>query len=358
MRTSLIICLLTALRVAFVGDPQVDNEKELDYARRSIYAELRQRSDIDLVIVLGDLVNENPALVAPSEAILDSLGRPWVRVNGNHDGPVSPRDTVISRGNVHFILMDNVRRTRKGYEGGLRKSQKEWLQAVVDAIPRDERLVLCTHIPLSQTRGRDSLSNIISAHSQVLAVCGHTHYAERHLLERGVEEVVAGAACGSWWRGVKDDAGVPYALMNCGAPRGWYIADFKTSGHSRKWYGLQYKAVGRPDVCSAHVRDGRLVVNVYGGSREGSVQVRLNGRWMPLRHSYELAPEVADLIGFNHAQTREYRKAHRDEFIPARRLPSPHIWAENVSALAPGDKVKIRYADPSMSFNTSVEIKN
>ena len=38
------------LRVAFVGDPQVDNETELTYARLSIYKELRERADVKLSI--------------------------------------------------------------------------------------------------------------------------------------------------------------------------------------------------------------------------------------------------------------------------------------------------------------------
>ena len=75
------------LRVALVGDPQVNSQAELDYARRSVYRELRERGDLDLVLVLGDLVNEKTELIAPSEASLDSLGCPWLRVNGNHDGP-------------------------------------------------------------------------------------------------------------------------------------------------------------------------------------------------------------------------------------------------------------------------------
>ena len=72
----LLLILLTLplgarrLRVAFVGDPQVDNDTELGYARRSVYRELRERSDIDLAIFLGDLVNDDVALLAPSRASL------------------------------------------------------------------------------------------------------------------------------------------------------------------------------------------------------------------------------------------------------------------------------------------------
>ena len=71
--------------MAFIGDPQVDDITELEYARRSIYAELKQRKDLDLIIILGDLVNDKTALIAPSKESLDSLSCPWFAVPGNHE---------------------------------------------------------------------------------------------------------------------------------------------------------------------------------------------------------------------------------------------------------------------------------
>lgn len=39
------------LRVALVGDPQVDNATEMWYARKSIYRELAKRKDLDLCLL-------------------------------------------------------------------------------------------------------------------------------------------------------------------------------------------------------------------------------------------------------------------------------------------------------------------
>lgn len=346
-----LLIFLTAFRVAFVGDPQVDSPKELEYAQKSVYKQLRQRQDLDLVVILGDLVNEKPELTAPSEASLDSLSCPWVRVSGNHDGIGALRDTVIAAGRLHIILLDNVRRTRKGYEGGLLEVQKQWLDSAVRSIPLCDRIVICSHIPFSQSKGKDTLSNILSAHRNILLVCGHTHQVARHIVERGVEEVVAGASCGSWWRGVRDTAGIPYALMNCGAPRGWFLADFKTGPCSGPWYRLSYEASGRKDVVSASIREGRLVVNVYGGSCEGDVFVKTKGgRWKPLSHYYAIAPEVEDVISANASLSREYRKSHKEEFIPLRRLPSTHLWSCPAENIIPGSTIKLRYRDNAMRF--------
>lgn len=355
-----LIFILSILRVAFVGDPQVDNEKELSYARASIYSELRERKDLDLVIILGDLVNDKPSLIAASKASLDSLPCPWICTPGNHDKDVHskesqrPRDTRTFRqvlgytdtafvfSGVNFICMDNVRTVDKAsYEGGLRETQKTWLEEALKQA--DGRIVLCSHIPFSAMKGRDSLSAMLAPYAErLLMVCGHTHSVRRSQSGYGCEEVLAGATCGSWWRGVKDRHGIPIALMNCGAPRGYFVADFNP--REKNWYSLEYKCVGRnaEDQLSATVRDGKLFVNVYGGSTEGKVCVKLKGRWIPLEPASEPCPEVQEIIEFNRSASREYRRAHKEEFIPMRRLRSPHVWS---CGLQGEKRIRIRYSD-------------
>ena len=130
------------LRVALVGDPQVDDSTEMGYARRSVYRELYGRRDLDMCIFLGDLVNDNMSLLPESVGVVDSLPYQCFMVPGNHDrdvyrGPKSssyrPRDlstwrkvvgyvdTSFVRSNVRFILMNNVRHSDSGmtdYVGG------------------------------------------------------------------------------------------------------------------------------------------------------------------------------------------------------------------------------------------------
>ena len=360
---NILITLLAVFRVAFVGDPQVDNETELVYARRSIYAELRARKDLDLVVVLGDIVNENPSLIVPSEASLDSLRCSWVRLHGNHDGPDPVPDTTFVAGGVRFILMNNVRLKRgRDYEGGFLESQKRWLSGVVGSCSPSERIVLCTHIPLTHSKGLDSLSAVLHGRNDLLLVCGHTHQVDRRSTPFG-EQLTVGAACGSWWRGLKDGSGIPYALQNCGSPKGWFIADFAPS--RQQWYSLRYKCVGRPapEQCSVRLDNNLMVINIFGGSVDGRVSVRIGGRWHAAARSSRVAPEVLDVIEFNRSMTRDYRKAHKADFIPLRTVKSPHIWAldlaDDPSALAAlrARPIRIRYRDPSMRFSTRVPIR-
>ena len=394
MKRILFLLLLTLtlplgaqrLRVAFVGDPQVDNDLELSYARRSVYKELRERRDVDLAIFLGDLVNDDVSLLAPSRATLDSLPYAWACVPGNHDRDVyhdksRPRDmatyarvihapdTAFERAGVQFILMDDVRLEGKGgYEGGFREDQKAWLQQQLEAIPASRLAVLCAHIPFNEFKAKDSLETILRVHPRLLLMCGHTHTMARYTLEfpggLAVEEVLAGAACGSWWRGRPDRHGIPSATQNCGAPRSYYLASFKDGG-----YRLDYKVIGEPASvkASATLMDStRLVVNVFGGASEGSVQVKIPGRcgWITLPRHAEVAPEALETYQFN----KTLEKRHRNPlFIPILRSKSPHIWsldfADDPAALkalraAAGKPVRIRYADPSMRWRTRAVLGN
>lgn len=345
--TKLLFILLAILRVALVGDPQVDDEKELEFAKRTIYSELSQRNDLDLIIVLGDLVNENEALVAPSEELLDATGHPWVRVHGNHDGPLPESDTSFTVGGIRFLLLNHY---------GLRENRRDIPDSVslkmLESIEPGQKTVVCTHIPIDD--------RLISGYGpDVLFACAHMHIVMRYLLEGGAGKIVAGASCGSWWRGVRGPDGIPHALMNCGAPRGYFIADFDPD--KEQWYSLRYKCVGRPesDRASAFLRDGRLVVNVFGGSRGGRLEMRKGLRWVEIPRKPVISPDVQDVIDFNReVMTREYRREHPEEFLPMLRYESPHTWCiEGLSRLRKGKRIRIRYADEATEFKGYVTIR-
>ena len=449
------------LRVALVGDPQVDNPVEMGYARRSIYRDLRGRRDLDLCIFLGDLVNDNMSLLPESLSVIDSLPFQSFMVPGNHDRDVyrgakssgsmsRPRDlstwrklvgyvdTSFVRGNVRFIMMNNVRHAAAGmtdYVGGFTEKQKHWLDSVlvtdvarggkmsrgsVDRSRRPSRgkvtpalTILATHIPFSQMKGRDSVLALIPEHTRILYVSGHTHFVSR---DDSIPEVIAGATCGSWWRGVKDSDGVPYALQSCGAPRGYFVAEISRDGD----YRLRYRCVGMDDEVSVWgvrvegeeavrpednivmgkgesegvtVKEGGFVrakkdsgvyrwyINVFGGAPDGVVRVRGGRRWrivsrgngvcdgadaqgfsrkkrdLVCERSTKTAPEVEQVIEFNASMSRDYRKSHRDEFIPLRRKPSTHLWqtTDFVSGPLPV-YVNVVYRDSHMRFRQRVPV--
>lgn len=385
------------LRVALVGDPQVDDSTEMGYARRSVYRELRGRRDLDMCIFLGDLVNDNMSLLPESVGVVDSLPYQCFMVPGNHDrdvyrGPKSSIyrrrdlstwrkavgyvDTSFVRGNVRFVLMNNVRPSDSGmtdYVGGFTDRQKHWLDSVLNRGVGETRgrkplrvcgtpalTILATHIPFSQMKGRDSVLALIPDISRLLFVSGHTHFVSR---DDSVPELIAGAACGSWWRGVRDSDGIPYALQSCGAPRGYFIADINRDGT----YDLSYKCIGRPasEQLSAWAvpnastgRSYRLYINVFSGSSDGVVRISGLGRkTYSCERSLMAAPEVEQVIRLNASHSRDYRKAHRDEFIPLRRKPSPHLWQTTglISGPLPAH-VNVIYHDAHMRIRQRVPL--
>ena len=385
------------LRVALVGDPQVDDSTEMGYARRSVYRELYGRRDLDMCIFLGDMVNDNMSLLPESVGVVDSLPYQCFMVPGNHDrdvyrGPKSssyrPRDlstwrkvvgyvdTSFVRGNVRFVLMNNVRHSDSGmtdYVGGFTDRQKHWLDSVLNRcvgetsgkkLSRAERnpslTILATHIPFSQMKGRDSVLALVQDTSRLLFVSGHTHSVSR---DDSLRELIVGAACGSWWRGVRDSAGIPYALQSCGAPRGYFVADIHRDGT----YDLSYKCIGRPTSDQLSVwavpsdstgSSYRLYINVFGGSSDGIVRISgLGRRTCECERSRMAAPEVEQVIRLNASRSRDYRKAHRDEFIPLRRKPSPHLW--QTVDLIPGPLpayVNVIYRDAHMRIKQRVQM--
>lgn len=385
------------LRVALVGDPQVDDSTEMGYARRSVYRELRGRRDFDMCIFLGDLVNDNMSLLPESVGVVDSLPYQCFMVPGNHDRDVYRGqkssmfrqrdlstwrkvvgyvDTSFVRGNVRFVLMNNVRHSDSGmtdYVGGFTDRQKHWLDSVLNRGVGETRgrkplrvcgtpalTILATHIPFSQMKGRDSILALIPDISRLLFVSGHTHFVSR---DDSILELIAGAACGSWWRGVRDSDGIPYALQSCGSPRGYFVADIHRDGT----YDLSYKCIGRPasEQLSAWAvpndsigRSYRLYINVFGGSSDGVVHISGLGR---KTHSCErslmAAPEVEQVIRLNASRSRDYRKAHRNEFIPLRRKPSPHLWqtTDLISGPLPAH-VNVIYRDAHMRIRQRVPL--
>lgn len=386
------------LRVALVGDPQVDDSTEMGYARRSVYRELRGRRDLDMCIFLGDLVNDNMSLLPESVGVVDSLPYQCFMVPGNHDRDVYRGqkssmyrqrdlftwrkvvgyvDTSFVRGNVRFVLMNNVRPSDSGmtdYVGGFTDRQKHWLDSVLNMGVGETRgrkpshvgatpalTILATHIPFSQMKGRDSVLALIPDISRLLFVSGHTHFVSR---DDSIPELIAGAACGSWWRGLKDSDGIPYALQSCGAPRGYFIADIHRDGT----YDLSYKCIGRPasEQLSAWAvpndsagRSYRLYINVFGGSSDGVVRISGLGRkTYSCERSLMAAPEVEQVIRLNASQSRDYRKAHRDEFIPLRRKPSPHLWqtTDLISGPLPAH-VNVIYRDAHMRIRQRVTLQ-
>lgn len=373
--------------VAFVGDPQVNDSIEFGYAVKSVYKELMSRKDLSAAVFSGDLVNDNTDFLYLTKEVFDSLQYSCFSVPGNHDRDVYGKgqirdlhtyrrafgytDTTFNIGRVQFILMNNVRHSsEREYEGGFTKQQKIWLQSSLEPVPHRRLIVLVTHIPVSRSSGADSLFAILKGYERLLLVSGHMHSVKRQYIRlddgRTVHEVTGGAACGSWWRGVKT-GGIPYALQSCGAPKGYFVCRF-----NGRDYTLDYKCTGKSEEsrASAHIVSGRLLLNVFGGAEDtdgiaARVKVRTvmqdgsKGRSYKCSQVAETAPEVLEVIAFNSKLSPEEKRRRKSDIIPLRRVPSPHLWEAPEPLAAECSEtenpvLEVRYKDRNMKFKCQI----
>lgn len=326
-----------SFQIGAIGDVQVGDSTELNYAGKSIFRELASREDLAFHVFLGDLVNDDPELFKPFKRMLQALPTPSWTVLGNHDRSFDKDSLLYHRyqevfgsdsyafnyGGVHFIVLNNVYPTgQRSYEGRVSDIQLDFLKNTLKTVSHNTQIVVCQHIPLRHTRNRDAILHLLNDFKSTLVLSGHTHQVGRHFYNNGrVQEIITGAPSGSWWTGEVDHQGIPNALMQCGSPRNYFTISF-----DKESYSIHYKAIGLDtdqQMDMSFVRD-TLIANIYGASDSTQVELRLNmGPWQSMEHEDRPAPTVLKLIELNKSKRFP---ASGQRITPLRRRNSPHIW--------------------------------
>src|SRR5690606_20165764 len=134
------------------------------------------------------------------------VGIPWYNLLGNHDlnfdakedghadetyeAHFGPANYAFNYGKVHFIVLDDVLypdpRDGKGYWGGFREDQLEFVKNDLKFLPKDHLVVVAFHIPISEPDGdpfrdgdRERLFELLKDHPHTLSLSAHTHL-QRH----------------------------------------------------------------------------------------------------------------------------------------------------------------------------------
>ncbi len=339
-----------------IGDVQVGNMQELEYASRSLWPELLRDSISSFNLFLGDLVNNNLTLYPAVKQMMEKLPVQSWTVLGNHDrdvDSVSVNQTVsynkmfgssvyaFNEGNVHFIILNNVHsKGTRSYIGKISDSQLRFISNDLKYVDKDVQIVLCMHIPLAHTSNSSDLLELLEGRGNVLSLVGHMHQVKRNFFHgKGlcIHELVVGASCGFWWVGEKNWEGLPSALMQCGTPRNYFVFDF-----SEKDYSFRCKCIGLDasrqmnisvtgiDSTEVYVDGlnakpkGELLVTVYGASDSTMVRCRLDdGSWLKCEKKKELDVNVARMRSWNQLKVYPTRFSRRNPF---RKLPSPQVW--------------------------------
>lgn len=350
-------------RVGAIGDIQMKDYQELNYANQTVISELLEDENIDFNIFLGDQINETLELLDPVKQMVESLPMPSWFLVGNHDRNVNVQvnqDDVFNKyfgasyyafnyGDVHFIVLNNIySKGGRDYTGQIDDKQLKFIENDLKYVPKDKIIVVSLHIPMVYTKNKDQFLELVKDYSKVLVLSGHTHQISRHILSANVHELVAGATCGNWWVGERDWQSIPTALMQCGSPRNYFTVDFTKSDYTINYKGVGLSSdrqmdiwVGGQDSVDTHIQDlakleDRLIVaNIYGGSDSTKVMIKIDDSdWQIMSQTAMVAPNVSRLIHMNSQKAFPTLYSRRGAL---RKRDSSHIWSLTYpSTLMPG----------------------
>ncbi|GAB1595577.1 calcineurin-like phosphoesterase C-terminal domain-containing protein [Lysobacter claricitrinus] len=359
------------LNVLVFADTQPKSLVDVGYYARDIVEPLRRGDGTpaaDLGITLGDVVSDDLSLYPEITSVTTRLGAPWLHVAGNHDVDADARrdgDALLSfrqqfgpdtfaweEPQADFVVLDDVI-SRPGqkpaYIGGLRDEQFQFLEHYLPTHDGKRLLVIAVHIPLFPDGGetfrsadRERLFALLKDVPHALVLSAHGHVQRQFFHDAGtgwhgaapLHEYNAGAACGAYWSGVKNAAGVPDSTMPDGTPNGTarlVVASDATYKLSWQPAGITEESGALTRAMRAHaprvLRRGAypawgVYANVWMGVPDQRVEFRVdNGDWVPMKRVEQpdpwlLAENVRDDEA---AKLRGYDRSPEAQ-------PSTHLW--------------------------------
>jgi hypothetical protein len=381
-----------ALDVLLLADPQPKNARHVDFYGRGIVDAVKalhgERPPLHLGLTLGDIVDDDVSLFPAMNRLTTSLGVPWLHAPGNHDVDVAERDDAASLRSFHatygpdtyaweeheaaFVVLDDViwqPGESVPYIGGLREDQFRFLEDYLGALPAQRPLVFAAHIPFFDDKpgvasfrpaDRERLFALLQRFEHVLLLTGHGHVQRHHRHDertgwRGaspLHEYNVGAACGSYWGGVDDAAGVPTSWMADGTPKGWAEMTLRAhGGYALRWRVAEAGvapdtaiALHAPKALRRGSYPGQAVwANVFMGHAEARVEYRIDdGDWRPMKRVERADPRV---LAENVADDAATTPRAFDRLPDA--APSTHLWRGALpTGLAAGEhRVQVRAYD-------------
>lgn len=365
------------------GDPQPYTREEVELFSRGVIAELEGIRDVQFGLSLGDLVGDDLDLHLPYIGAVKKVGIPWYNVMGNHDmnyeatadslsdetfeSNFGPATYSFNYGKVHFIVLDDILypdpRDGKGYWGGFRKDQLDFVENDLKYVEKEKLIVLAFHIPLQyyneafRPEDRQRLFDLLKDYPYTLSLSAHTHLQRNDFYtkedgwhqEKPHHEYNVGTTSGDWYSGELDARGVPYATMRDGTPKGYAFIHFKGNQ-----YIIDYKAAGKPKDYQMEIFSPKVIpakkgtssgiyVNFFMGSKGDLVEYRIgDSDWKPMIWTDDTDPSFRGLL---------HRWDVTENLMPGRRPSNPakstHLWRGSFPKdLLPGEHtIEIRATD-------------
>lgn len=270
--------------LVMIGDPQCKTDSDVhrfetetlpDLNRFMSESQAKGKYLNAYAVTLGDLTFDNTVQWGPMHKALSGFALesgdylPIYNCVGNHDHDAAcvddytatqtyvdlfgPTDYSFNRGDVHFVVMDDVAVTTTNgktwkYADNISDRQLEWLKSDLALVKDKEEkmIVFCAHIQFRHNADKDNpdkIKNMAAAMDcltdfhEAHVMIGHTHYAQNFIhhdyVTKGgtpVYEHIHGAACGAWWS---------CNLNLAGSPNGYSV--YEVSGKTMKtgWRKVQ-----------------------------------------------------------------------------------------------------------------------
>lgn len=373
------------------GDPQPYSLQQVDYFARGIVSELKGVENVAFGLSMGDLVGNDLSLFNPYIAAVKDIGVPWYNLLGNHDlnfdaeedhladetyeAHFGPANYAFNYGKVHFIVLDDVMypdpRDGKGYWGGFRDDQLEFVKNDLKFVPKDHLIVLAFHIPISEPNGdsfkddsREKLFELLKDFPNTLSLSAHTHIQKQDFLDESTgwqqdkphHHYNVGTTSGDWYSGKLDANGIPISTMRDGTPKGYAYIHFK--GNS---YQVKYKVAGKDADYQMAIFNPKVVAkdkgtqagiyaNFFMGSENDTLEYRIDkGPWKPMKYVLEQDPTYEAMV---------YEWDLNEGLMPGRRssnaIDCKHLWKARINTkLEVGEhQIEIRATDMYGNIHT------
>lgn len=306
------------------ADPQVKNAKDVAKMMTETVPDVKKTiaaagaGTLMHGISVGDIVWDELQLFADYNKAVEQMGIPFFQCLGNHDmdyrkgGDETSDDTFsltygptyysFNRGQVHYVVMDNVRYLGKEreYDGFIQQNQLDWLQKDLAFVPKDKLVVLCVHIPVHKgTKNNDALYSLLAGRN-VHIMSGHTHY-NVNAIKDNIYEHNHGTVCGAWWTG---------PICEDGTPCGYGV--YRVKGTALSWH---YQSTGKPTdyqmaIYESALSDSekRVLVNIWNHDPAWKTEYWVDGvskgsleqveEFDPLAYKNMLGPDLPKPRGF------------------------------------------------------------
>ncbi|ERJ58079.1 calcineurin-like phosphoesterase C-terminal domain-containing protein [Sphingobacterium paucimobilis] len=365
------------------GDPQAYTQEELDFFKKGIVDDISDKKSFLFGISLGDLVGDDLSLHEPYKQTIAHMGLPWYNVMGNHDMNYDvtvdslsdesfemnfgPNNYSFNYGNAHFIVLDNIiypnPRTGKGYLGGFRKDQLDFVENDLKFVSKDKLIVLAFHIPLYhensnvfRNEDRQRLFDILKDYPNTVSLSAHTHYQQQNFYgkkdgwhqDKPHHEYNVGTTSGDWYSGQLNKQGVPTSTMRDGTPKGYaimqvndnaYTFGYKVAGEDA---GYQINLIGPETVKSQYAKRYKMYANFFMGSADNTVEYSLDGKeWKKMKYVTIADPSYHyEVLKYDNATSlMEGRR-------PSDAVKSSHLWEFKLPNLKVGTyQITVRAKD-------------